>query len=183
MDAIGTFIDRGDPGIPIGLFQPIFAQIAIAAQNLHTQFSRLDACLGAINLGNWGQEIDQVGGRFRFHGDKSQMRQAAPTDRQPVDLIQHAADVGMLVQGHGAAVRAAPLHALGGIGAGDIIRPRRVGDALQGHVQPGVVHHGEHSHQPLAFCADQLGLGPVKGQLAGGRGVQPHLFLDPRHDN
>ena len=89
----------------------------------------------------------------------------------------------MIGKRRGAAIGFAALLALGGVGACHIMGAGGMGHTLQRHIGAGVVHHGEHRGQPLPLGPDQLCLGPVEGQLAGGRGVEAHLFLDPGHGN
>ena len=62
-----------------------------------------------------------------------------------------------------------------------MIGPARQGDPLKGNIDPGVVHQGEHGAKPLPRRSQKLGLGPVKHHVACGRGMKPHLVLDPGH--
>ncbi len=55
-----------------------------------------------------------------------------------------------------------------------------MGDALQSHIYPGMIHQGEHGAKPTTLFTDQLGLSIIKDKLTGWRAVNAQLFLDPR---
>ena len=74
----------------------------------------------------------------------------------------------MIGQPRGTAVFAPPLHTVIGVGGRNLRRARGMGDALQSHIKPRVVHHREHRPQPIAFCTHKFGARALKGQLTGG---------------
>lgn len=139
VNTIGTFIDRADAGIAISLFQAIFPQIAVAAQNLHRRLRNIHSRFGPSNLGHWGHEISQrllVG----FDSDQRCMRQSTRCDGLAVHLVKHPTHIGVLRQAHGLAIRPAPLDAPLRIRRRNCLRARRMCHALKRNIQTGMVH-------------------------------------------
>ena len=140
MDAVGAFVDRSDTGIAPRLRYAVFRQIAVAAEHLHTQISRFNSGLGAKDLADRREEIDQgrllPADQFRQcdMGHRARAKGEAPL------LVEHSADVRVVGQHRVASVRPPALHTIGGIGRGNRVGTRGVGHALQRHVKPGVVH-------------------------------------------
>ena len=166
MNTVGPFVDRGDTCVAIGLFDPVFAQVTIAPKNLHPQLCCAHACLGAIDLRQRCQKLNKRRIVTAFHRDTGQMGNCTRAQCEPIDLIDHAAYIGMLVDGDRRALGAASLLPFGSITGCDIIGPRRMCNALKGDVGARVVHHSEHRSEALPLITDQFSLGIVKSQLA-----------------
>jgi hypothetical protein len=79
--------------------------------------------------------------------------------------------------------RASALLPLFGVGDRLLVGPFGDGQALDADEQPGVVRHGEHVVHPLVGLADQVALGTVEAEHAGGTGVDAELVLDRRAGN
>ena len=184
LDAVGAFVDGGDAHVAQMLGDAGFLDVAHAAEHLHRQVGHLDARGRRPGLDHRSQQLDagvdglahrRVGVALRDVDTRGDVVGQRPRRlHQGPRGQQHAADVGVLDDGH-------VLDAFAGIGhrlLGGALGHR---DAFQAHRQAGVVHHGEHQPEALVFAAQQPADGAfvlAEGHDAGGAGVDAQLLLD-----
>jgi len=87
MDAVGALVDRGHADVAPSLLDPVLAQIAIAAENLEAEISGDDARLGAEDLAERGQELDQRRVAFPGQLHKGNLGEEAPAERAGLSFV------------------------------------------------------------------------------------------------
>ena len=65
-----------------------------------------------------------------------------------------------------------------GVDEGVLVRPLDDGQALETHLDPGLVHHGEHRPHPLIGLPDHPAGGVLERHHAGRAGMDPEFVLD-----
>ena len=66
LNAVGPFVNLGDPRITHILFDAVLADIAVPAVNLHGQVGNYAAHIGEVSFQNRGQQRHQIIGAFAF---------------------------------------------------------------------------------------------------------------------
>ena len=98
MDAVRPFVDCTDPRIPPNLFQAIFVQIAITAEDLDAEVGRAYPCLLAKDFAQRGQEITKRGAIGSFDRHKGDVAHRARAQSKVALVVQHALNVCVLVE-------------------------------------------------------------------------------------
>ena len=151
--------------------------------DLHAKLGDAQAGIGAIGLGNRGQEGSAggvagiFGGAGKVDGDGAGKGDGAGGEGLGLHLGQHAADVGV-VNDRGRPVGGAALLAVRGKAQGVLEGGLGLGNALDADAKAGVVHHGEHGGHALVRRADQPARGAVELHDSGGRAVDAKLVFE-----
>ena len=121
-------------------------------------------------------------GQVAVQGGPEQEGAAGLDDRAAIH--QHAANIGVDDDRVGGAVgvlrpgQRAALQPILGEGRGGLVGGLGLGDALQAHPDPGLVHHHEHQAQALVLGPHQPAGALVMLDDAGGVAVDAHLLLE-----
>ena len=161
---------------------------AHAAMNLNAEAGDFCSDVCAPCLDQRGEDFAHIGRGFiaqsaAIHLTGCVIKQGARAFCQRLHPYQHAAHIGMLDDCHRGRI-ARPctgrLHSVIGVDKRLLERSFANLHALIANIDPSVVHHGEHGHQPAIFRADQLANAIVIIAIAHNasrRGIDAQLML------
>ena len=184
LDAVGPLIDLRDATVAYILLHAMFANVTMAAQNLHAEIGGLRAEIGHQRFHDrrqQGDEIPRLPPHFGIRVAALEIKAARRPGRKRAATLgigalgqQHAPDIrmhddriGRLIRMFRARERAA-LQPLAGIGDGALIGGLGDAKALHADRETLGVHHGEHGAHALPGLADEPAGRPVEIHDAGG---------------
>ena len=190
LNAIGPFVDHGNPGVAGELGHAPFFDIAVTAIDLLRLDRHVIALIGQKALDDRGQQRDEAVCVFVALAMCRVDHLCAPQNKRarafckallihqgPTDIRVYDQRIGRAV-GVLDACDVAPLQTVFRIFQRVLIRDFGLCEALHANAQTGFVHHGEHGAHTLVRLAQQIACRFVVIHDAGGIAVDAHLFFD-----
>ena len=190
LNAVGAFVDLGDPGIAGELGHAPFFDIAVAAVDLLGFHGHVVALVGQEAFDDRGEQRHKAVGVFVVgavgrvdHGGTPEDEGAGGFDKAFL-VHQRAADVGVHDQRVGGFVgefrpgHRAALQAVVGVDHGVLVGDFGLCQTLHADADAGFVHHGEHGAHALVLGPQQIAGGTVVVHHAGRVAVDAHLLFD-----